>query len=165
MRTKIIAQYICVAFVAIGVGLNIKNAINDYGIGNNVHSLVAGEEYVSYGSESCFDGTLSFGTCTVSNAVSITQTIIRCGTAAGKWLLKGFKYCASGGTFMIIWEGWEQVTYQEYVPHKKRNVTKDSNGSDIIRLYTQYICTEKHGISSSNCNPVGTFYTVEGWEE
>lgn len=42
MNRKRIAQYCCAALVAAGVGLNIQNAIADYGIGQNSFSLVAG---------------------------------------------------------------------------------------------------------------------------
>ena len=42
MNRKRIAQYCCAALVAAGVGLNIQNAIADYGIGQNSLSLVAG---------------------------------------------------------------------------------------------------------------------------
>lgn len=42
MKKKRIAQYCCAALVAAGLGLNIQNAIADYGIGQNSLSLVAG---------------------------------------------------------------------------------------------------------------------------
>ena len=42
MNRKRIAQYCCAALVAAGIGLNIQNAIADYGIGENSLSLVAG---------------------------------------------------------------------------------------------------------------------------
>ena len=41
MNRKRIAQYCCAALVAAGIGLNIQNAIADYGIGENSLSLVA----------------------------------------------------------------------------------------------------------------------------
>lgn len=41
MNKKRIAQYCCAALVAAGVGLNIQNAIADYGIAENSFSLVA----------------------------------------------------------------------------------------------------------------------------
>ena len=41
MNKKRIAQYCCAALVAAGVGLNIQNAIADYGIAENSLSLVA----------------------------------------------------------------------------------------------------------------------------
>ena len=41
MNKKRIAQYCCAALVAAGIGLNIQNAIADYGIGENSLSLVA----------------------------------------------------------------------------------------------------------------------------
>lgn len=41
MSKKRIAQYCCAALVAAGVGLNIQNAIADYGIAENSLSLVA----------------------------------------------------------------------------------------------------------------------------
>ena len=42
MNRKRIAQCCCAALVAAGIGLNIQNAIADYGIGQNSLSLVAG---------------------------------------------------------------------------------------------------------------------------
>ena len=42
MSRKRIAQYCCAVLVAAGVGLNIQNAIADYGIAENSLSLVAG---------------------------------------------------------------------------------------------------------------------------
>ena len=41
MNKKRIAQYCCAALVAAGIGLNIQNAIADYGIGENSFALVA----------------------------------------------------------------------------------------------------------------------------
>lgn len=41
MNKKRIAQYCCAALVAAGIGLNIQNAIADYGIAENSFSLVA----------------------------------------------------------------------------------------------------------------------------
>lgn len=41
MKKKRIAQYCCAALVASGIGLNIQNALADYGIGVNSLSLVA----------------------------------------------------------------------------------------------------------------------------
>ena len=41
MKKNKIAQYCCIALVAIGFGLNIQNAIENYGLGEDSHSLVA----------------------------------------------------------------------------------------------------------------------------
>lgn len=41
MKTKRIAQLCCAALVAAGIGLNVHNALADYGIGENSFSLVA----------------------------------------------------------------------------------------------------------------------------
>ena len=41
MSKKRIAQFCCAVLVAAGVGLNIQNAIADYGIAENSLSLVA----------------------------------------------------------------------------------------------------------------------------
>ena len=41
MKKNKIAQYCCAALVALGIGLNIQNALVDYGIGENSFSLVA----------------------------------------------------------------------------------------------------------------------------
>ncbi len=41
MKTKRIAQLCCAALVAAGIGLNIQNALADYGIGESSLSLVA----------------------------------------------------------------------------------------------------------------------------
>ena len=41
MNKNKIAQYCCAALVAAGIGLNIQNAIADYGIGKNSFALVA----------------------------------------------------------------------------------------------------------------------------
>ena len=41
MKSKKIAFFSCAALVAAGIGLNIQNAIADYGIGENSFSLVA----------------------------------------------------------------------------------------------------------------------------
>ena len=35
MKKNKIAQYCCIALVAVGFGLNIQNAIENYGIGEN----------------------------------------------------------------------------------------------------------------------------------
>ena len=54
MNKKRIAQFCCAALVAAGIGLNIQNAIADYGIGENSLSLVATGGSGS-GSSSCSD--------------------------------------------------------------------------------------------------------------
>ena len=41
MNKKRMAQYCCAALVAAGIGLNVQNALSDYGIGENSLSLVA----------------------------------------------------------------------------------------------------------------------------
>lgn len=41
MNKRRIAQYCCAALVAAGIGLNIQNALVDYGIGENSLSLIA----------------------------------------------------------------------------------------------------------------------------
>lgn len=41
MNKKRIAQYCCAALVASGIGLNIQNALSDYGISENSLSLIA----------------------------------------------------------------------------------------------------------------------------
>jgi hypothetical protein len=41
MKKNKIAQYCCIALVAVGFGLNIQNAIENYGLGEDSHSLVA----------------------------------------------------------------------------------------------------------------------------
>lgn len=42
MKKNKIALFSCAALVAAGIGLNIQNALADYGIGENSFSLVAG---------------------------------------------------------------------------------------------------------------------------
>ena len=165
MQKKKIAQYCCAALVAAGIGLNIQNAIENYGIGENSLSLVATGGTGMSGSSSCFDGSISFSTCTYTNAVAVTQTIKRCGVNAGNWLLRGSRITTGIGAAMLIWEAWEQLTYQVYVPTKLSETICQSDGTMITRKFTRYICTEKHGIGSSNCDPIGSYFDVEGWSD
>ena len=58
MKKNKIAQYCCIALVAVGFGLNIQNAIENYGLGEDSHSLVAdGDSSTGSDSSSGPDGS------------------------------------------------------------------------------------------------------------
>lgn len=85
MKKKLVAQCCCVALVAAGIGLNVQNAIADYGMNGDVISLVASGET---GSLPCTTVAYNLvATCTHSNAQPIDRIIQQCGDRAGAWKL------------------------------------------------------------------------------
>lgn len=163
MRTKRIVQYCCAALVAAGIGLNIQNSIENYGIGENSLSLIATGETGMSGSNDCVDGSISFASCPYSSATATTATIERCGTPnAGSWLLKGWKkdLFMDGGS-KVFWYCWEKITYLEDVAHIFSEPVLQSDGSWTTRHFKRWICTRKHGTTDSNCKHIGTFHDDE----
>ena len=163
MKTNRFFKYCCIALVAVGFGLNIQNAIENYGIGENSLSLVATNGTGMFDSSSCFDGSIAFESCTYTNATVITQIIRRCGPFAGKWILKGKKWADALGVIVTIWEIWEQKSYQVAIPEQLSEEIEDLNGSIKTRKYTRFTCTEIEGSGESNCDPVGGYFELEGW--
>lgn len=108
MNKKRTAQYCCAALVAAGIGLNIQNAIADYGIGENSLSLVADPGSGSNSnSNSNSNSDSNFGSNSDSNSGGSNSNVwyldeIICGTKtthrevvvdaevnADGWILKG----------------------------------------------------------------------------
>ena len=162
MKTKRIVQYCCAALIVAGIGLNIQNSIENYGIGENSLSLIATGGTGMSGSNDCVDGSISFASCPYSSATATTATIERCGTPnAGSWLLKGWKKDRFSGGVAGFWYAWDKITCLEYVSHIFSEPVLQSDGTLKTRHFRRWICTRKHGTTSSNCTQIGTFIDEE----
>lgn len=165
MNKKRIAQYCCAALVASGIGLNIQNAIENYGIGENSLSLVATGGTGMSGSSSCFEGSISFGgSCSYTNYRTVDMTIKRCGVYYGDWKVTGREYQESSfiGPAILIWDAWEKLTYWEYTPFPKMEPRMDKDGKIYTYFFTRYECRKYHGTSNSNCEE-GQSFDIAGW--
>jgi len=84
MNKKRIAQYCCAALVAAGIGLNIQNALSDYGIGQDSLSLVAkpgsgtnsnsnsNSNSNTNGKPFCYNGGPGSSSCSIDAGISIS---------------------------------------------------------------------------------------------
>ena len=95
MKKNKIAQYCCIALVAVGFGLNIQNAIENYGLGEDSHSLVAdGDSSTGSDSSSGPDGSNGDSNQDTSNNGS--GPLVRNFKLADVW----YRTTASGGVVL-----------------------------------------------------------------
>lgn len=170
MNRKRIAFFCCAALVASGIGLNIQNAIENYGIGENSLSLVATGGSGSSGS--CVE-SVSFASCTSTwNTEAVEQVVTRCGRFAGKWIIKGVKYLkGAGGAIGVVsgvitlgefaWTHWgPQLSHYEWQEYSEGTgnytwVTLPDGDRlvqvEIMRVYEH--CDEIDESGDSQCDP------------
>ena len=165
------AQYCCAALVAAGIGLNIQNAIADYGIGENSNSLVATGGSGSSGS--CVE-SLPYSSCTYSTVgievEEVIEIVKRCGEYAGKWGVRVGKVVGVVGDFItfgtIVYWIWDSQQSHYFMQLHKRItdetdtvILPDGNIPVVVPVYELYSsCDELDGYGRSNCqNP--------GWEQ
>ncbi len=83
MKTKRIAQLCCAALVAAGIGLNIQNALTDYGMNGDLLSLVA-----TGGSNSNCSSPSSMTVTYIPPLASVVYQTVEyrnCGEKSGTW--------------------------------------------------------------------------------
>jgi len=188
MKTKRIAQLCCAALVAAGIGLNIQNAIANYGIGENSCSLVAiggsggfgpgGEQTGGSGSSgSCVE--VSYPTTCTYSGIDIEETTMifqRCGQYAGKWsarvgIIKELsKKLGALGTLVTfgdlayrIWDSQQShylMQLHKRITDKTTTVILSDGDIPVTVPYYElyYSCDELQGHGSSNCEN-------PGWEQ
>ena len=145
MKKKLVAQYCCVALVAAGIGLNVQNAIADYGMNGDVISLVASGET---GSLPCSSEPNLVATCTHSNAQQISKLIRLCGKKAGIWMTIG---CVASNGLEIIHDIMQQ-TYQVNEKKEKYLNTEKIDNQEVRYYHCWEVCEEKEGKGISDCN-------------
>ena len=94
MNRKRIALCCCAALVASGIGLNIQNAISNYGIGENSLSLVAVGTGSNSGSNS--NSNSNTGPGNNSNAAYFVRTSAECGKNLSGKANATFRYSIEG---------------------------------------------------------------------
>lgn len=164
MKKKRIVQYCCAALVALGVGLNIQNAIADYGMNKNTLSLVA--ECITYAT----GGTLGWCSyvnvtnyysnstqynpnqfyCSYSNGREIEKegTIEQCCDRSGRWHLVFYLFPDGQEEYL---RGWK-LTYQRWNTVLGYPVAvPNPDGSQTIQRPHWRNCEEYSGSSESNC--------------
>lgn len=102
MNKKRIAQYCCAALVAAGVGLNIQNAIADYGIGENSLSLVA------------VGGTNSGSNSNSNSDILVHNGYVSVVSKVHKgWKLSKTNTKKTHGTHQDIWQVYKEASWNE----------------------------------------------------
>ena len=159
MKTKRIAQLCCAVLVAAGIGLNIQNALTNYGMNSNMLSLVA-----TGGS-----GSNSGGYCQAPGLVGLdlipstvtfvyqTATYSDCGVKSGKWNL-GYELLRRGASndgavFYIRLSTEDKLTYYRW-HHWYEHVKTDYNPDGTVKkewYHNWRTCQENAGTYDSSC--------------
>ena len=157
MKKKRIAQYCCAALVAVGIGLNIQNAVADYGMNKNTLSLLADCITYETGAPSwwCSYAYLSnVYSNTYSNGHEVEKEgrIEACCDKSGLWHMVFYRL-PDGNEF---WLRGTKLTYQrwEYY-YTKRIVVTNPDGSQTVERRRVNICNEYPGGQNSDCPYVG----------
>ncbi len=157
MRKKRIVQYCCVVLVAAGIGLNIQNAIADYGMNRNTLSLVADcTTYATGGTLGwCSYADLSnIYSNTYSNGYEIEKegVIEQCCDKAGRWRMVFYRL--SDGT--EYWLRGTKLTYQRWRYYfTKKVIVTNPDGTTTEERHRINICQEYPGGEASDCPYVG----------
>jgi len=155
MKTKRIAQLCCAALVAAGIGLNIQNALTDYGLNENSLSLVAAGgtgNWCSYTQHSYSASSSN------SNGIQTREgRVENCSSNTGFWRMY-FEIC-SGGQERCLYG--DKLSYQRWVYYTDRSIDKDPRTGKIAWKYVTYKnCEELPGDLASNCQRLGEVETV-----
>ncbi len=172
MRTKRIAQLCCAVLVAAGIGLNIQNALTNYGMNSNMLSLVATGGSGSNSSSNC-QAPGFVGLDQIPPNVTFvyqTATYSDCGVKSGKWNL-GYELLRRGGNsydtnsnsgevFYIRLSTEDKLTYYRW-HHWKEYVKTDYNPDGTVKkewYHNWRTCQENAGTYDSSC---GRLYTED----
>lgn len=146
MRKKRIVQLCCAALVAVGIGLNIQNAIVDYGMSGNALSLSATGEtlgWCSYANQS------NIYTYTYSNGSEVEKEgrIEACCDKSGLWRMVFYRF--PGGQEQYL--RGTKLTFQHWSYSMRTQVIINPNGTRTYRHYWLKTCKEHPGTEESNC--------------
>jgi hypothetical protein len=146
MRKKRIAQYCCAALVAAGIGLNIQNAVTDYGMNGNTLSLAATGETLGWCSYAALSNIYTY---TYSNGYEVEKEgrIEQCCGKAGLWRMVFFHF--SNGQEQYL--RGTQLTYQRWRSTMYTQVIINPNGTRTYRHYRLKTCKEFPGAEESDC--------------
>lgn len=177
MKSKKIALFSCAALVAAGIGLNIQNAIADYGIGENSFSLVATGGSGSSGScvEVSYPTTCTYSGTDIEKTTMILQ---RCGQNAGRWsatigflrsiernpVVRGLGVVGTlislGDIAYLIWDSQQSHYFMQLhkrITDKTTTVILPDGDIPVTVPYYElyYSCDELQGSGDSNCQNPG----------
>ncbi len=156
MKTKRIAQLCCAALVAAGIGLNIQNALTDYGLNENSLSLVA-----AGGTGNWCSFSMQSNSANPTNSNGSIQSregrVENCSNNTGLWRM-----------YFDVWpDGHEDFLYgnklshQRWVYYTDRYISRDPRTGKIAWKYVTYKgCEELPGDLASNCQRLGEVETV-----
>ena len=152
MKKKRIAQYCCAALVAVGIGLNIQNAVADYGMNKNTLSLLADCIIYETGAPSwwCSYAYLSnVYSNTYSNGHEVEKEgrIEACCDKSGLWHMVFYRL-PDGNEF---WLRGTKLTYQRWRSTMCTQVIINPNGTRTYRHYRLKTCKEFPGAEESDC--------------
>ena len=163
MRKKRIVQYCCAVLVAAGIGLNIQNAIADYGMNRNTMSLVA--ECITYATGGTLgwcsyvnqsniyyhtsSGTDSNGnTWCYGHEVEKEGTIDQCCDKSGRWRVVFWRFPSGEEKYLR----GTKLTFQRWVSYSGRpTVVTNPDGSQTVIREHWRVCKERGGDLSSDC--------------
>ena len=146
MRKKRIVQYCCAALVAAGIGLNIQNAIADYGMSGNTLSLVATGETLGWCSYANQSNIYSY---TYSNGSEVEKegVIEACCDKSGKWRMVFYRFPNGQEQYLR----GTKLTFQYWSYSMRTHVTINPDGTRTYRHYWLKTCKEYAGTEDSNC--------------
>ena len=159
MKTKRIAQLCCAALVAAGIGLNIQNALTDYGMNENSLSLVA-----AGGTGNWCSFSMQSNSANPTNSNGSIQSregrVEDCSNNTGLWRM-----------YFDVWpDGHEdflygnKLSYQKWVYYTYYYLDYDPSTGKLARKYvTTRTCEEFSGDRFSSCQHLGETetYSIE----
>jgi len=160
MKTKRIAQLCCAALVAAGIGLNIQNALTDYGMNSDLLSLVA------TGGSNSNCSTPSTMTVTYAppyaSVVYSTVEYRNCGEKSGTWKY-GWSIPFSSNSNLVLTgspDSEDKLSYYRWHERKKPAGTTTGPDGNTIILYRHWATCMAH----AGENPSGCGYSGETLE-
>ena len=165
MKTKRIAQLCCAALVAAGIGLNIQNALTDYGMSSNLLSLVA-----TGGSNSNCSSPSSMTVTYIPPFASViyqTKEYRNCGEMSGSWKF-GWSLPFSSNLMDLVnlYNSNLVLTgspisenklsyYRWHESRERAETTTGPDGNTIILYHHWATCHEHAGENPSGCGYSG----------
>lgn len=188
MKKKRIAQLCCAALVVAGVGLNIQNALTDYGMNKNSLSLVAGGEYrgdfpyytgitsgwCSFVNETCVSTSESNPEPEItlpSHTPSSNNTNSNYPNTTLVTKIGRIEECGpKAGFWKMFFEAFPDG-HEEYITGIKKTYMRwhcemgqgykpNPDGTSTLKYYVAKYCKEYYGADDSNCPYNGAYAKV-----
>ena len=165
MKTRRIAQLCCAALVAAGIGLNIQNALTDYGMNSDLLSLVA-----TGGSNSNCSSPSSMTVTYIPPFASVIYSAVEyrnCGEKSGTWkygwnlpfsstLMNSVNLYNSNLVLTGLPDSEDKLSYYRWHEKKERaGTTTGPDGNTIILYHRWATCQEHGGHDPSGCGYSG----------